>query len=457
MGAITHAMPRVRAPLAPAGSVLMGVVGLASGFGPPPLLTEPWAPLHGGRWAAAGKHPANPDPIGGYVWNLSDPALAGPNTSLQLITVVPERAAAFPAAAFSGIDALVGAGPQNGSNSTVAVGQGTLRLDFGAELAGWLELRSRDLTPAAVAAGCVAMSVGESTVPKFFSPSRLSPGVHNASNPAFAGWKTEVPVPYTDPQGSKAPFSRHQHHHRSRPHTVFRLELNAELYEGVRYGFLHINASCGVFAPFGIGSVVVRAQVKPANWLGVFSAAGRPVLERAWYVGGYTVKLSLGVDAIGSVLDQRGDRTPRGKMRGFAGDSHVAQATSLAVFGNFELVKSMQQQLAEFDSVYGTYLMYWVLSLADYHAATADGAAVIAMLPRAVEKMRRAYNRVMPKPPPPGTPPTKKADLQCAFCRRVVLRARRRRRSPAACRCCLPLMPGLLHPRGAHCRRCRVG
>ena len=95
-------------------------------------------------------------------------------------------------------------------------------LDYGVELAAWIELRSPDLTAAAVAAGCVTMSVGESSVQQFFSPSRLSPKVHNATNPLFAGWKTAVPAQYAG--------------------GVFRLELNAQLYEGVRYGFLHVNA-----------------------------------------------------------------------------------------------------------------------------------------------------------------------------------------------------------------------
>jgi hypothetical protein len=145
------------------------------------------------------------------------------------------------------------------------------------------------------------------------------------------------------------------------------------------------------------------AQVKPANWAS-FSSPQQPVLQRAWYVGGYTVKLNLFGTAIGSILDQRGDRTPKGRFIGFAGDAHVAQATSMAAFGNFPLVKSMQRQLAPCDSVYGTYCMYWVLSLADYFAATSDVEFVREMLPAGHLKMRRSKNRVLPKPPRPGRP-----------------------------------------------------
>jgi hypothetical protein len=339
---------------------------------------EPFIELSGGRFVAGHGEALNPDPLRDYVWNLT----GMPNASaLQLLRVLPAAVQTSPGSNFTDEATLV----NSTAASARAQGGGTLVLDYGVELAAWIELRSPDLTAAAVAAGCVTMSVGESNVPQFFSPSRLSPKVHNATNPLFAGWKTAVPAQYAG--------------------GVFRLELNAQLYEGVRYGFLHVNASCGRFEPFTIASVAAQAQVKPANWEGTFSAPGFPVLERAWYVGGYTVKLNLQEDAIGSILDQRGDRTPKGVFAGFSGDAHPAQATSMAAFGNFELVKAMQQQLGQFDSSYGTYCMYWVLSLADYFAATADAPSVKAMLPQAHEKMLRSLHRATPTP---GAPPTQR-------------------------------------------------
>ena len=107
----------------------------------------------------------------------------------------------MPGARFTGAETLVnssgaGAGAATTNASARAEGGGTLLFDFGVELAGWIEMISPDLAPAAVAAGCVSMSVGESSAPQFFTPSRLSPLVKNATNPLFAGWKTAVPVPY---------------------------------------------------------------------------------------------------------------------------------------------------------------------------------------------------------------------------------------------------------------------
>ena len=349
--------------------------------GPLQPIVEPFAPLSGGRFVPGHGALANPDPLRDYIWDLNSTLAATQATTpaatqaaaqpLQLTSLLPVAAAAHPASSFSGARSLV-----NSSAATArALAAGTLQVDFGVELAAWLELRSPDLTAEAVAAGCVTMSVGESTIPKYFAPSRLHK-VHNYTNPLFEGWKTEVPAPYAG--------------------GVYRLELNADLYEGLRYGFIHVNASCGAaFAPFTITSIRAMAQVKPANWA-AFASPGRPVLERAWYVGGYTVKLNLQATAMGSILDDRGDRTPKGAFIGFAGDAHVTQATSMAAFGNFALVKSMQRQLSAYDAAYGTYCMYWILSLADYFAATHDTAFVRAMLGAA----RTLLLKVVLYPPP---------------------------------------------------------
>ena len=178
-------------------------------------ISEPWQELNGGDFVVGRGAVLNPDPLRDYAWNLTQMANA---SAPQLIQVLPVGVQALPAAAFANPSTIVNSTDANAR----ATGAGTLLVDFGVELAAWVELQSPDLTLAAVAAGCVSMSVGESNVPQFFSPTRLS-NVKNATNPIFAGWKTDVPVPYAG--------------------GVYRLELNAELYEGVRYGFLHVNAS----------------------------------------------------------------------------------------------------------------------------------------------------------------------------------------------------------------------
>lgn len=270
-----------------------------------PPLVEPWLPLHGGAYSDQGA-PENPDPLRDYTWDVDKLTNA---SALQFFTMPPLAAVeALPPpatgnTAFTGLSTLVNA--TGGTGSARAIGSGTLVVDFGVELAGWIELRSPDLSPAAVAAGCVTMSVSESSAPQRFGPERLPP--------QFNGWKTAAPVPYLD--------------------GVFRLELNAQLYEGVRFGFLHVNATCASeVVPFTITSLVAQAQIKPVNWVGSFSAPTRPVLSRAWYVAAYTVKLNLLVDEFGAILDDRGDR------KSFTGDAHPSQAASMAAFANFDFV-----------------------------------------------------------------------------------------------------------------------
>ena len=143
-------------------------VAVATTSNPLPLPQEPYPSLHGGRYVEGHGAVQNPDPLRDYVWD--QPTLAPVNSSLQLITVLPAVAVAFPTSAFAGVSTLV----NSTTGSARAISSGTIRVDFAMELAGWLRLRSPDLTVAAVAAGCIYMSVGESSVPQFFSPSRLS-------------------------------------------------------------------------------------------------------------------------------------------------------------------------------------------------------------------------------------------------------------------------------------------
>jgi hypothetical protein len=153
--------PRSQARLCALAALVVASAALAP-------IVEPYAALHGGRFIPGHGALANPDPLRDYVWDLAD-LPPGPNTSLQLFSVLPVATTADPSSAFSGLPSLI----RNASGDARALASGTLRVDFGTELAAWLELRSPDLTLAALAAGCLSMSVSESTTPQFFAPSRL--------------------------------------------------------------------------------------------------------------------------------------------------------------------------------------------------------------------------------------------------------------------------------------------
>ena len=130
-------------------------------------------------------------------------------------------------------------------------------------------------------------------------------------------------------------------------------------------------------------------QVKPQNWAGKFAAAGDDKLSRIWYLGAYTVKVNLLADQFGSILIYRGKRSANlqtfttplwllpdppfaGDRFSWTGDAHVAQATAMAAFGNFDFVK--QNLFFTKDNCNGieSYCLYFVLSVSDYFFATND-------------------------------------------------------------------------------------
>jgi hypothetical protein len=108
------------------------------------------------------------------------------------------------------------------------------------------------------------------------------------------------------------------------------LETNAQLYEGVRFGFIFMSAAPA--QPFTITAFRAVAQAKPVNYTGSL-ASGDALLDRIYYVAAYTVRTNLERDYMGAILEDRGDRIS------WAGDAHVAQATSMAVFGNYWDIK----------------------------------------------------------------------------------------------------------------------
>jgi alpha-L-rhamnosidase len=96
--------------------------------------------------------------------------------------------------------------PGNATYVTVLT-NGAFVVDFGVESAGWIEFDSPDLGDPAAAG--VTMTVSE----------------YNQPLPPLALVETKSPTPVPVRYGQ----------------TSYRLELNPELYEGVRFGFMWIN------------------------------------------------------------------------------------------------------------------------------------------------------------------------------------------------------------------------
>jgi alpha-L-rhamnosidase len=228
------------------------------------------------------------------------------------------------------------------TGSILVNGKGSIRLDFGRVSAAWLEFDSDDLK------GTVQMSISE-----YKEPAIVNKG---AQNPV----KTKAPVKYGN---------------------TYRLELNKDLYEGVRFGWIHVESFT---RPWHIKNVRLVCQIKPTNYQGSFSCSD-PELTKIWYTGAYTVKLNLQKDFFGAILMERSDR------HSWTGDAYPSQAASMVAFGNYDFVKSNFKITANQNNGIASYSLYWVLSLIDYINYTGDIEIAEKYLENASKKLDLAY------------------------------------------------------------------
>ena len=252
----------------------------------PGAAPQPWPPLFGGSFSGP-PQPLSPDPLVRYVWPLSGASPIN-DTTLQIFAVPAATCTGAPPSSFFNTSSAIG----SLSPSITVSGAGTLLIGFGVELPAWLEFDS----PSAIDPATLELAISEYTTVDY-----------------VGGFKRGHPVRY----GSAPPYT-------------YRLETNAELYEGVAFGFLLLRAPPA--SPFTITGLRAVAQAKPVNYVGEFSSAGDPLLERVFYAAAYTVRATLQSTYMGSILMDRGDRFS------WAGDAHPTQATSMAVFGNFPFV-----------------------------------------------------------------------------------------------------------------------
>jgi len=157
-------------------------------------ITEPYDDLNGGDWSG-NIVPFSPDPLITYQWSK------GVNQSLlQVYYLKPISVSSSNPTSFINLDSLLTDQP-----SAQVVGKGSIRFDFGVESAAWFEFQSPDLD---LVTSDITLSISEYN----------QPGIVNAGPPHPI--KTLVPKQY----GSS-----------------YRLELNSELYEGVRFAWIHVN------------------------------------------------------------------------------------------------------------------------------------------------------------------------------------------------------------------------
>ena len=268
--------------------------------------------------------PESPDPLVSYRW--PNP---GTTDSLEIYLLSPRAVVADKAGSFENLQSLTGKKP----NVTVK-GRGSIRLDFGIENGAWIEFDSPDLT------GDVEMSISEYN----------EPGIN----------KTDRPVKYGN---------------------TYRLELNKELYDGVRFAWIHVKS---FNTPWHITGIRAVCQVKPTNYNGSFSCSD-PLLTKIWYMSAYGVKASLCSNYFGSILMDRGDRMS------WTGDAHTTQAASLVAFGNFDFIKKNIDNTSKQSNGIKSYSLYWIFSLLDYYYYTNDTATLRSYIDNVCAKLDDAY------------------------------------------------------------------
>jgi len=162
---------------------------------------------------------------------------------------------------------------------------------------------------------------------------------------------------------------------------TYRLELNSVLYEGVRFGWIHVRSFTSAWHITGIRLV---SQIKPTNYDGSFSCSDS-LLNKIWYVGAYDVKLNLNKDFFGAILMDRGDRIS------WTGDAHPSQAASLIAFGNYDFIQKNIANTSSQNNGIRSYSLYWVLSLIDYYNYTGDTITLKTYINNACAKLNDAY------------------------------------------------------------------
>jgi len=293
-------------------------------------IREPYPALHGGVFLNS-VVPESPDPLLNFHWSRPQAT-----DGLQTYLLGPVAVSTDQPDSFGKLDSV---GKER--CQVVVRGTGSIRFDFGVESAGWLEFDSPDLS------GAVEMSISE-----YNEPAIVNTG---AENPV----KTKKPAKYGQ---------------------TYRLELNRNLYEGVRFGWIHART---FDKTWHITAVRLVCQIKPANYQGSFGCSD-PRLTRIWYTGAYDVKLNLLQDYFGAILMERSDR------QSWTGDAHPAQAAALVAFGDRDFVKANLVRTATEDNGIESYSLYWVLSLMDYYRYSGDAATLRNYAANAAGKLNHA-------------------------------------------------------------------
>eukprot|EP01052_Picozoa_sp_SAG31_P044914 SAG31_NODE_8005_length_1543_cov_1.380194_2_plen_310_part_00 len=214
--------------------------------GPHPGIEYP--PLSGGSFIGA-PVPASPDPLVAYRW--SEPAINAQQFQQyrrKPVRLLPASGDADWDPNFSGASTLLRDSGKTGA--MVISGVGSIGFDFGSECAGWIEFDSPDLAGQLSTDVDVLLSSSEYTQPQFTTPTKSN----NGGNCTL----TAVATPHVPGR--------------------YQLALNPELYEGLRWGWLHARSAAETPRfKFTVTNLTAVCQVIPLNYVDhAFDANGAP-------------------------------------------------------------------------------------------------------------------------------------------------------------------------------------
>ena len=284
--------------------------------------------LNGGSFSGP-TVPESPDLLVRYRW---DEVMADDSWQKLPVHPVSVKSVSNPTA-FNHLSSLL-----NDDQQVTVLDSGTVLLDFGRELAGWLEFSSPNLAASTV------ISVSEALDPD------------TATSGTLRGYQ----------RGATR---------------VYRLVLNENegLYTGFRYAWLEFGTPV---YPWHITELDAQWLVKPANYEGSFRASD-PELTRMWYTGAYSVRLNFGKEWISSILRPRGDRFP------WAGDNRIADLTALVAFAHYGLVNAdihyWDDMLSaapprSFNGIPG-YTLHWIMNVVNQYRYLGNKAEMTSRIP----------------------------------------------------------------------------
>ena len=188
---------------------------------------QPYPYVNGGRVDPAAAGEWSVDPLAAYVWDAPER-----NAKLQVYVSQPKSAEALVnSGSFKGLETI-----STDKCNVHVTGPGMLRIDFGVELPAWLEIDSPDLS------GNIMCGIYEYAAP-----------------PHMRRWGAK---------GLRPPRKVAAH--------TYRLVLNRELYDGLRFAIIDVRR---FKRPFTITGIRAMTQVMPVNYTGRFEC-DNPMLNR---------------------------------------------------------------------------------------------------------------------------------------------------------------------------------